>query len=307
MPATSAKPGTFCWFELATRDQQAAKKFYQSIFGWAVDDQPMGPGETYSIFRINGKDVAAGYTMRAEQRSQGMPPNWMIYVLVESADRAAASAAQLGGRVVAPPFDVMEAGRMSVISDPTGAHLCVWEPKKNLGVGLKGEHGTVVWADLSSPDPATAAAFYSDLFGWRMVGADGKPAKPGDYFHIVNGDEYIGGVAPAAHRDPHAPAHWLLYFASDNADGSLKKVLSLGGKTLMPMEVMGDARKYAIVADPQGATFGIVQELRNAKDAKAAADAKVARVAKVDKRPTTPKKPAPSIRADRISSTGKAA
>jgi predicted enzyme related to lactoylglutathione lyase len=261
-PATTPIPGSFCWFELATSDQAAAKRFYQSVFGWSVEDQPIGPNEMYSLFRIDGKDVAAGYTMRADQKIQGVPPNWMVYVLVANADKATARAKQLGATVHSGPFDVMDAGRMSVIQDPAGAVFCIWQPNKNKGVGLRGEHGTAVWVDLSTPDQARSGKFYSDLFGWKM--ADGKsmnPARPGDYYHIVNGSDFIGGIQPSTHRDPKMPPFWLTYFDVANADATIKQVASLGGKVIMPAMAMGDVRKFAVLADAQGAVFAIVQEL----------------------------------------------
>jgi uncharacterized protein len=261
-PAAKLVPGSFCWFELATLDQEAAKRFYQSVFGWAADDQPIGPTEKYSMFRINGHDVAAGYTMRAEQKTQGVPPNWMVYVLVADADKTAARARQLGATIHAEPFDVMDSGRMSVIQDPVGAMFCIWQAAKHAGVGLKGDHGTAVWVDLSTPDQTRSGKFYSDLFGWKMTeGKSMKPAKPGDYFHIVNGTEFIGGIQPGTHRDPNAPSSWLTYFDVADADGTVKQVKSLGGRVIMPTMAMGDVRKFAVLADPQSAVFAIVQEL----------------------------------------------
>src|SRR3954464_4778571 len=117
MPNSHARPGDFCWFELATTDQVAAKRFYESLFGWTSDDQPIGPSDMYTIFRAGGGEVAATYTMREEQRSQGVPPNWLVYVAVEDADASAARVAALGGTVVVQPLDVMEQGRMAMIAD----------------------------------------------------------------------------------------------------------------------------------------------------------------------------------------------
>ena len=85
--------GSFCWVELATTDQNAAKKFYTSLFGWSVDDSPMGPGDFYSMFKLSGRNTGAAYSMRKEQRAQGVPPNWMLYIAVENADQSVAKAA----------------------------------------------------------------------------------------------------------------------------------------------------------------------------------------------------------------------
>ena len=187
MPHITPKPGSFCWIELTTTDQKAAKDFYTSLFGWQVEDSPMGPTEYYSIFKLQGQDTAAACTLRPEQK--GMPPYWGIYMAVENADASAKKAAELGGKICAPPFDVMDHGRMSVIQDPTGTTFCIWQPMKNKGIGIAGEDGTLCWADLSTTDPGTASKFYEGLFGWKISAGEHDTSG---YQHIENGKEMIG-------------------------------------------------------------------------------------------------------------------
>src|SRR6478672_10866447 len=218
-------PGSFCWIELATTDQASAKKFYTSLFDWKVNEFPMGPGEMYTIFRMDDRDAAAAYTLRPDQRSQGIPPHWLLYISVNSADDAAAKAAQLGGKVCAPPFDVMDVGRMAVIQDPTNTVFAVWESKKHQGIGVAGVPGSLCWADLSTPDPARAQPFYEGLFGWKISAGEKDPSG---YLHIQNGETFIGGVAPAQFRDPQAPPHWLIYYYVSDVDASTDKAKQLG-------------------------------------------------------------------------------
>ncbi len=252
-------PGSFCWIELATTDQNAAKSFYTSLFGWAVTDNPMGPGDFYSIFKLHGRDAAAAYTMRKDQREQGVPPNWSLYIAVESADQAAAKAAQAGGKVLAPAFDVMDVGRMAVLQDPTGAVFCVWQAKKTQGIGVAGEPGAFCWADLSTPDPDRAAKFYSALFGWKVEKGEKDPSG---YLHVKNGEAFIGGIPPAAHRDPKTPPHWLSYFMVADVAASSEKATQLGAKMLMPPQNMEGVGTWSIVADPQGAVFALFKSGR---------------------------------------------
>ena len=200
-------PGAFCWIELATTDQKAAKNFYGTLFGWGVKDLPMGPEDSYTMFQLQGRDAAAGYTLRPDQRSAGVPPHWMLYVAVESADATAKRVEQLGGKVMAPPFDVGTFGRMAVIQDPTGATLSLWQAKESAGIGISGVDGTLCWADLSTPDQKRASKFYSDLFGWKVT-EDTDDDPPSGYLHIQNGQDFIGGIPPARHRDPNLPPHW---------------------------------------------------------------------------------------------------
>jgi predicted enzyme related to lactoylglutathione lyase len=252
-------PGSFCWLELATSDQNAAKTFYTTLFGWKLNEFPMGPGETYTIFRLQDRDAAAAYTMRKEQRDMGVPPNWMLYIRVENADASAARAAELGGKVLAPPFDVMDVGRMAVIQDPTGAVFAAWQPKEHAGIGIAGVPGTMCWADLSTPDVAAAKAFYEGLFGWKI--AAGEHDTSG-YLHIQNGEAMIGGVPPSQHRNPKAPPHWLVYFQVADVDATAAKAQELGAKIWLQPTSMENVGRMAVMADPQGAALAIFKSAR---------------------------------------------
>src|SRR6476619_1308500 len=144
------EPGSFCWIELGTTDQNAAKSFYTSLFGWSVNDFPMGPGQFYSMFNLEGRNCGAAYTLDPKNMP-GVPPNWALYVAVDSADDAATKATAAGGNILGGPFDVADYGRMAVLQDPTGAVFCVWQPKTHKGTGIEHVPGTLSWADLSTP------------------------------------------------------------------------------------------------------------------------------------------------------------
>ena len=76
--------------ELGTTDGPGAKEFYTKLFGWDVKETPMGPDFTYYIFQVGGQDVAAMYQLMEDQLKMHVPPHWMSYVSVTSADDAAA-------------------------------------------------------------------------------------------------------------------------------------------------------------------------------------------------------------------------
>ena len=251
--------GSFCWIELHTTDQTAAKAFYSALFGWAPHDNPMGPNDYYTEFKLQGREAAAGCTLRPDERAQGIPPYWMIYITVENTDAAVTKAQQLGGKILAPAFDVMDAGRMAVIQDPTGAVFCVWQANKNAGIGIAAVHGTLCWADLSTPDVKRASDFYSGLFGWQVT-AD--PKDTSGYLHIKNGEHFIGGVPPSKYHPPGAPPHWLAYFQVDDVDAVASKAKQMGGNShLAPMTMEGVGR-MSVIADPQGAVFAIFKSAR---------------------------------------------
>ena len=116
-----------------------------------------------------------------------MPPQWKTYITVANADEAAKRAVEMGGTQLMPPFDVMDAGRMAGMQDPTGADFFVWQPKKHQGTGIAEVPGTLCWADLSTPEPERAGRFYSELFGWKLAPGEGKTDDKG-YLHIQNGE-----------------------------------------------------------------------------------------------------------------------
>ena len=250
------KPGSFSWIELSTTDQKSAKTFYTSLFGWTVQDHPMGPGDVYTIFQLKGRDVGAACTLRPEQRSQHVPPHWMIYITVDNADASASLAGNLGGKVLAPAFDVMDLGRMAVLQDPTGATFSIWQARQKSGATVEREEGALCWADLSTPDQATASKFYSGLFGWKL--SAGVNDSSG-YLHIQNGEEYIGGVPPGTHRDPKAPPHWLSYIQVADCDATATKAKQLGATFYLEPKSMENVGRFAILADPQGAALAIFQ------------------------------------------------
>lgn len=250
-------PGDFSWIELGTADQTAAKKFYTQLFGWAVNDFPMGPNDFYTMFQREGRPVAAAYTLRPDQKARGVPPHWMLYIAVENADAAANRAAQLGGKVLAPAFDVFDAGRMVVLQDPTGAVFSVWQAKKHTGTQITGVDGTLCWADLNTPDQDRAGKFYSELFGWTIAKGDEDAAH--NYHHIKNGENFIGGIPPASHRSANTPPHWLAYFTASNCDATATKATQLGATFHMPPSTFEDVGRIAVIADPQGAVFAIFQ------------------------------------------------
>jgi len=248
-------PGSFCWIELATTDQAAAKTFYSSLFGWKPNDFPMGPDGSHTIFQLEGRDAGAAFGMNAAMRSQGVPPHWALYVAVASADDMAAKAGAAGAQILMHPVDVGDFGRMAVLKDTTGAPINIWQSSNHHGTTITGVPGTLCWADLSTPDAAGATQFYKTLFGWEiMPGQDNS-----GYLHIKNGEHFIGGIPPAAQRNPNAPPHWLAYFHVADCDATTTKAKELGATVYMgPMTLEGVGR-WSVVADPQGAVLALFQ------------------------------------------------
>jgi predicted enzyme related to lactoylglutathione lyase len=153
---TKYEPGMFCWVELATSDWKAAKRFYAALLGWSAEEMPMGPDQPpYVMLKRNGKDVCALY------ENPKARPSWLSYITVASADHTARTAKELGATVEAPPFDVMDAGRMTTIKDPQGARFAVWEARRHVGAAVRDEPNTLCWNELMTTDIDAARKFYA--------------------------------------------------------------------------------------------------------------------------------------------------
>ena len=260
---TSHAPGTFCWAELSTTDQRAAVAFYSSLFGWDVNDQPIGPDETYSMFQMRGKEVGAASGQRAEERQHNVPPHWNSYVSVASADESATRAVSLGGKVMAPAFDVMDVGRMAVLQDPTGAVFLIWEPKKHIGAKIMREPGSLTWTELATNDTEGAKTFYTSLFDWKEKTSTGAGMT---YTEFSVGDTPFAGMMAINDqmKSMNVPPNWMPYFQVADVDATADNAKGLGAALYVPPTDIPNTGRFSVIRDPQGAVFAIYQPLRSA-------------------------------------------
>lgn len=249
MPNPNA--GRFCWHELMTKDVAVAKRFYTSLFGWTVQEMPMGPAGTYNLFQQNGENVAG--MMKLDETH--IPPHWLVYVSVDSADTSAKTIEKLGGKIVHPPTTVPDRLRFAVGLDPQGAAFGVLEPMGPVPDDPSGP-GAFVWDELHAKDMDAAEKFYSQLFGWGGKLGTGEMK----YLHWQNAGKEIGGLLTVMNPSQH-PA-WLSYVGATDVDASTKNAESLGAKILMPATEMPKVGKFSIVQDPTGAVFALFRSAR---------------------------------------------
>ena len=164
-------PGVPCWVDTSQPDPEAAVEFYEGLFGWEFEDvMPPGSGGSYYLALLHGSAVAAVGSLPEAAPATAM---WDTYIWVESADDTASKVRDAGGGVVKEPFDVMDAGRMYVLTDPEGAVFCVWQAKRHRGARIVNEPGSLNFNDLNTSDVAGVKSFYGSVFGWEMLGLEG--------------------------------------------------------------------------------------------------------------------------------------
>ena len=146
---------------------------------------------------------------------------------------------------------------MAVMLDNGQAAIGVWQPGLHRGFGVLGEPGAPSWFELLTRDYSGSLDFYRDVFGWTTSTASDTPEFR--YSIAEEGEEQLAGVMDASGFLPEGvPAHWSVYFAVEDADATVAKIVSLGGSVVMPAEDTPYGR-LAAVADPTGAMFKLQQ------------------------------------------------
>lgn len=248
---TSYPAGTPSWVDLSSPDLAASNSFYGTLFGWTADDQGPEAGH-YTMLRKQGKAVAGAGPITME----GQPPAWTTYIAVEDADATTDLAKKTGAAVFVEPMDVMQAGRMAIMADPTGAVFGIWQPNQFKGAELANEPGSFVWNELQTRDLPAAKDFYTNVFGWEPN--DFEMGSMAYTEWKSSGATVAGMMAMPAEVPAEVPAHWLVYFSVDDADAMVDKATGLKGAVLVPPTDIPPGR-FAVLMDPSGATFAVIK------------------------------------------------
>ena len=252
--------GTPSWIDLGVPDPDAAADFYGGLFGWEVtaptgDDGDIG---TYRMCLLKGRPVAG----IAPAQVPDAAPWWTTYVTVADADAAAKAVEAAGGETLVEPWDIRDLGRMAAFADPGGAAFSVWQPNQHHGSGLANEPGAFTWNELTVRDLDTTIPFYGAVFGWVAEQTDMGEGRLYTTWKLSADGRGIAGARPMVGDQWPAdlPDHWLVYFAVEDCDAALARVVELGGTAATePMDVANVGR-FAVVKGPQGEVFAILAD-----------------------------------------------
>jgi predicted enzyme related to lactoylglutathione lyase len=268
-------PGVPCWVDTAQPDPEAAARFYGDLFGWEFQDRM---ARRYLVAQLGGRDVAG---IGSQPDGDPRAPGWNTYIGVDSADDAAVRVARAGGRALREPFDVADAGRMGVFSDPAGAVFCVWQANRNKGAQIVNAAGSWNWSSLNTGDLEGAKSFYGAVFGWEFDtlefggGTTVLCRLPGygQFLEAFDPDlltRQAKAGAPSGFEDAVAwmvalpsdrsieavSSNWSVTFAVDDTDAIVARAAQLGGKVVVPPFDTPPVR-VAVLSDPQGAEFTV--------------------------------------------------
>jgi predicted enzyme related to lactoylglutathione lyase len=245
-------PGKFIWFDLATENVAAARVFYAAVFGWKFEEVPGGPAEYTMIRNASGK--VGGMFRKQRPRDARAGAHWLSLISVLDVEQAARKVRESGGSVILPPTSVLGRGTHAVFRDPQGAIFGVLAAAGGDPVDDPVVDGDVFWLDLFTPDAPKAAAFYADLAGYEA--AEGPTRAGPKRWYLVTGAIARAGIIPQQSAGL-APA-WLPYFLVDDVPATIEKARRAGGKVLIAPRFEYLNGKVAVLADPNGGVFGIV-------------------------------------------------
>lgn len=210
--------GEVCWISTGGPDTSALAAFYVSVFGWAAAVDPDPDAGGYTNMALDG-DLVAGVGF-----DNPLAPGWTMFVATSDADRSCAQVVAAGGAMSLPPIPIGQRARMSLVTDPAGAHFGFWEPQAFSGFERRGVASSFHRCQLVTADPSEAAGFYRNALGWQL-----------DDIEAVEG-----------------PSRWRVWLGVDDVDAALDRALAAGGSLLDR-----PASTSALLVDSNGAELAI--------------------------------------------------
>ncbi len=252
-PSGEHHAGKLAFAELVTPDLVAAERFYESLFGWSFQNITTEAG-FFGQASLNGQTVA-GILQRPLH--PGRRPSWISFIATADMDKAAAVAVQNGAKLLLRPQSLAHLGQGAVLADPQGAVFAMLASDSGDPPDVLADPGDWIWSSLVTTDPQAAAAFYGTVFGDAVF----PLPDPGDARHLIlASDGYArASVNPIPATWTNGRPRWVSYVRVDDADATAARVTALGGRVVLPPRLDRHGGKIALVADPAGALFGLLE------------------------------------------------
>ncbi|MEO0652547.1 MAG: VOC family protein [Planctomycetota bacterium] len=239
--------------DLMSTDPEASKRFFCALFGWSASEvAPAGPESKHTQLRHRDQMVCALMHFDA---NHGFPSHFIPYVASDDVDAFCERAKQAGGTVCFGPMDLGDAGRWALINDPGGGLFTAFRGSGPYAPQHDGATpaGLFCWEELLATDPAREMAFYSEVCGWGSESVDIEGAT---YHTFTRGDQQLAGCMrkPA---DAPGPTAWLSYVSVEDVDATRARAAELGAQVWVEPTDLPDIGRFAVLADPTGASFAI--------------------------------------------------
>jgi uncharacterized protein len=257
--------GKVIWADLATPDSVAAQHFYGALFGWTFVTVPGDPNYTLATF---GGAPVAGFYQKAmtDERKQ---PAWLPFLSVKNVDATAKAAVSTGGRILSDPRSFPRRGRQAVLADPEGAVFAVMSARDGDPPDYLAAPGEWIWSSVMVRDTERETAFYRALVGYEVYDLAQEsdaaetpgdtPVATGQHFVLAQGGYARAGLHVLPNDSLRRHPHWINFVRVGDAVASAQKAVALGGRVLVEPHLDRHGGQLAILADPQGAPFGVME------------------------------------------------
>jgi predicted enzyme related to lactoylglutathione lyase len=254
-PSAEHHIGKVVWADLVTPDLAAAEHFYGGLFGWTF--QTIHTGETdYAVALANGRPVG-GLFQKAVPTGELRQSAWLTFIAVRDVEAAKRAALSSGAKVVADYRDYPARGAQAVLTDPQGATFAILASSSGDAPDFLAAPGEWIWSSLLVKDPDSEAAFYQKVFSYD---AFDLASDDGLEHVILSSDDFARASVNSLPADSaRRRAHWLNFIRVDSTADTVAKVVQSGGRVLVEPHVDRHGGQVAVVADPAGAPFGLME------------------------------------------------
>jgi predicted enzyme related to lactoylglutathione lyase len=250
--------GKVIWTDLVTPDINDAKRFYGGLFGWTFRD--VQGDSHYALALVDDRPVA-GLFQKPLASKQTQQPAWLTFLAVRDVDAARKATLQHGGKVVSGPHSYPQRGRQALLADPDGAVFEVLEAQGGDPPDYLAAPGEWIWSSLLVKDPKQETAFYKTLFGYDIydLASENGGADDAQHFILSTDDTARVGLNALPADSMRRRPHWLNFVRVADAAETAKKAAALGGRVLVEPRVDRHGGQLAVLADPSGAPFGVME------------------------------------------------
>lgn len=253
--STERHAGKVIWADLVTPDLAGAKRFYGALLGWSFNDIHTGESD-YSVALLDGRPVG-GLFQHAMKAGEQHQPAWLTFISVRDVAETQRTILAHGGKLLAPARIYADRGRQAVFADPQGAIFAVLQSSSGDPQDLLAAPGEWIWSSVITRDPDQDAAFYQDVFGYEVFDL---AADDGATHVVLSSDDYArASVNPLPAGSAKRHPHWLNFIRVVSASDTAAKVEALGGRVLVQPFLDRHGGQVAVVADPAGAPFGLLE------------------------------------------------
>jgi predicted enzyme related to lactoylglutathione lyase len=254
-PTNTRLPGKFVWVDLVTPDVDRAEAFYGKLFGWTF--RKIGNGDSAYTLAFLGEEPMGGVVQLIAKPGERKQARWIGFISVPNVSEAQRLVLSQGGKVLVSARSLPRRGDLAVFADREGTIFGVMSSSTGDVEDFLTEMGDWIWAQFLSREGGKAASFYAAI-GQSTVLEAPKPNGSKRWFLVSQGYARASILEISPNRLDARPG-WLGYVRVPDVSSTVALAEKLGGRVLVsPRPGLFDD-KVALIADPSGAVFGVLQ------------------------------------------------